>query len=408
MRVLWLKTELLHPVDKGGRIRTYQMLKQLRRDHSVTYLTLFDPDDPSDSFDRAREYCESLVGVPHLAAEKFSVGFYYDLGRNLGSSLPYAIQRYRSEAMLRAVERELGKGGYDVVVCDFLTPSVNLPEHLGVPAVLFQHNVESIIWERHYHNETNKLKKAYFFGQWRKMLAYERKTCQRFDSVVAVSAVDRDVMRREFGVERVFDIPTGVDTEYFQPTGNQPEPYELVFTGSMDWMPNEDAIVYFAEQILPLVAAKIPEVKLTVVGRKPTPRVVALAETNPRITVTGRVDDVRPYMDRAAAYVVPIRVGGGTRLKIYEAMAMAKPVISTTVGAEGLAVRNSEDAVIADAPRAFAEAVIAVLEDRAFAERVGRAARAVVSERFGWDKVAAAFAHVCQHARQKTMAARAA
>jgi polysaccharide biosynthesis protein PslH len=408
MKILWLKTELLHPVDKGGKIRTYQMLKQLKRDHFITYLTLCDPGDPPESFDLASEYCDELKAVPHGASQKFSAGFYYELGLNLGSPLPYAIQRYRSLAMQQAIARELQNADYDVVVCDFLTPSVNLPMPVAVPTVLFQHNVESVIWQRHYKNETGKLKKAFFFSQWRKMLNYERKACQRFDSVVAVSDVDRDLMQREFAIERVYDIPTGVDTDYFEPTENRPNPYELVFTGSMDWMPNEDAILYFSEEILPLIAARIPQVRLRVVGRNPGERLDALARSNPRIELTGRVEDVRPYIDSASAYIVPIRVGGGTRLKIYEAMAMAKPVISTTIGAEGLAVRNGEDLLIADAPPAFAKAVVAVLEERAFAERLGQMARRVVCEQFGWNRAAEVFAQICARTYRRPMAARAA
>src|ERR1044071_7567012 len=207
MKILWLKTELLHPVDKGGKIRTYQMLKQLRREHFVTYLTLCDPDDAPESFERAGEYCHRLITLPHRASQKFSAGFYYELGINLGSPLPYAIQRYRSAAMQAAIEEEVRRSAYDVVVCAFLTPSVNLPERLSVPTVLFQHNVEAVIWERHYQNEANKLKKAYFFNQWRKMHNYEHRACQRFDAVVAVSDVDRDLMREQYQVERVSDIP---------------------------------------------------------------------------------------------------------------------------------------------------------------------------------------------------------
>jgi sugar transferase (PEP-CTERM/EpsH1 system associated) len=408
MKILWLKTELLHPVDKGGKIRTYEMLKRLRRDHFITYLTLASPGDGPEAFDRSKEYCHRLAAVPHRVSRKFGAGFYCELGLNLGSALPYALQKYRSPAMRRAVARETGLSDYDVVVCDFLAPSVNLPSDLGVPAVLFQHNVEAMIWERHYKNETNRLKKAYLYGQWKKMYNYERKACGWFEAVVAVSDVDRELMRKEYGADQVFDVPTGVDTQYFQPMGAEPDSSELVFTGSMDWMPNEDAIVYFADEILPRIAARIPGVKLTVVGRNPTGRLAALAEGNERVRLTGRVEDIRPYVDRAAAYVVPLRVGGGTRLKIYEAMAMGKPVISTSIGAEGLPVRDGQEVLIADDPQAFAGAVVALLTDRAMAERVGRAAREVVCERFGWDHAAAAFSEVCEHVLKRGWQARAA
>ena len=401
MKILWLKTELLHPVDKGGKIRTYEMLKRLRQDHFITYLTLVSPSDERESFDRSNEYCHRLAAVPHRVSQKFGAGFYCELGLNLGSSLPYALQKYRSSAMRRAIAQEMSLFDYDVVVCDFLAPSVNLPQDVGVPTVLFQHNVEAMIWERHYKTEANRLKKAYLYGQWRKMYGYERKACGRFEAVVAVSENDRDLMRKEFGVDRVFDVPTGVDTEYFQPQGAQAVSSELVFTGSMDWMPNEDAIIYFTDEILPRIAARIPDVTLTVVGRNPTGRLAAIAEGNERVKITGRVEDIRPYVDRASAYVVPLRVGGGTRLKIYEAMAMGKPVISTAIGAEGLPVRDGREILIADDPKTFAQAVVRALTDKALAARMGQMARDVVCERFGWDHAATAFSEVCERAQKR-------
>jgi sugar transferase (PEP-CTERM/EpsH1 system associated) len=401
MKILWLKTELLHPVDKGGKIRTYEMLKRLRQDHFITYLTLVSPSDGPELFDLSNEYCHRLAVVPHRVSQKFGAGFYCELGVNLASSLPYALQKYRSSAMRRAIAQEMALFDYDVVVCDFLAPSVNMPADINIPTVLFQHNVEAMIWERHYKTETNKIKKAYLYNQWRKMYSYERKACGWFEAVVAVSEIDRDLMRKEFGVEQVFAVPTGVDTQYFQPLGAPAVSSELVFTGSMDWMPNEDAIIYFTDEILPRIAARIPDVTLTVVGRNPTGRLAAIAERDERVKITGRVEDIRPYVDRAAAYVVPLRVGGGTRLKIYEAMAMGKPVISTAIGAEGLPVRDGKEILIADDPKTFAQAVVRTLTDKALAARMGQLARDVVCERFGWDHAATAFSEVCERAQKR-------
>jgi len=395
MRILWLKTELLHPVDKGGKIRTYQMLRHINQLHDVTYLTLIKHDEPIDALAQAGEYCRRLIPVKHAEIAKFSPQFYRDLAFNLGSSMPYAIQKYRSAAMQEAIEHELCSRQYDAVVCDFLTPSINFKSDAATPTVLFQHNVESSIWKRHYEIQQHPLKRALFYNQWQKMLRYERETCRQFNAVVAVSATDRDQMRDEFGLRNVYDVPTGVDTDYFRPLGGQPQPAELVFTGSMDWLPNEDAIAFFAERILPIIALSRPLVKLTVVGRNPSARLRELAAADARITVTGRVDDVRPYIDRAAAYVVPLRIGGGTRLKIYEAMAMAKPVISTTIGAEGLPLRDGKDLLIADEPEAFARAVLRAVDDQTFADQLGEKARALVCERFGWEHAADSFIDIC-------------
>lgn len=397
MRILWLKTELLHPVDKGGRIRTYQMLRALRRRHHVTYLTLDDGSAAADAPALAAEYCHELVRVPHRTRAKFTAGFYAELAANLASPLPYFIRKYESAEMLREVGARAA--GFDVVVCDFLMPSVNVPRRLPAPAVLFQHNVEAMIWRRHYEVQTNPLKKAYLYGQWLKARRFERAACRRFDAVIAVSRDDAELMRREYGVREVSDVPTGVDVDYFRPSGaERAEPHGLVFTGSMDWLPNEDAIQFFTREVMPLVRERVPGVKLTVVGRKPYASLLELAERDPSIVVTGRVEDVRPYMERAAAYVVPIRIGGGTRLKIYEAMAMEKPVVSTTVGAEGLPLRDGEDLLLADTPRAFADAVVRVLEDDALARRLGRQSSETVREKFGWERAADSFAELCERA----------
>jgi glycosyltransferase involved in cell wall biosynthesis len=399
LRILWLKTELLHPVDKGGRIRTYHMLRALKRDHHVTYLTLDDGTAATDARALAKEYCDELICVPHTTRTKFSAGFYAELARNLVSPLPYFMQKYASAAMRCEIERLIAGKAFDVLVCDFLNPSVNMPARLPLATVLFQHNVEAMIWRRHYEVQSNPLKKLYLRGQWRKSLAYERAACRRFDSVAAVSREDAETMRREYGVRAVADVPTGVDTEFFRRSGAlERAPHSIVFTGSMDWLPNEDAMQFFIKEILPRVRQRVPEVTLTVVGRNPFPSLVEQSRRDPAITVTGRVDDVRPFMERAAAYVVPIRVGGGTRLKIYEAMAMELPVVSTAVGAEGLPVSDGEHLLLADAPAEFADALVSVLTDDALARALAARAAGLVRERYGWEGVAAEFAAICQRA----------
>jgi polysaccharide biosynthesis protein PslH len=399
VRILWLKTELLHPIDKGGKIRTYQMLRTLKREHRVTYLTLDDGSATQDAAERAGEYCHELVRVPHRTREKFSAGFYAELAANLCSPLPYFMRKYENGRMRREVESRACSGELDLLVCDFLNPAVNVPPGLPVPTVLFQHNVEARIWRRHCEVQTNPVKRAYLYNQWRKAFSYERAACRRFDFVVTVSRDDAEIIRRDYGVESVADVPTGVDTDFFRPLGGvEPEPDSLVFTGSMDWLPNEDAMQFFTREIMPLVRERVPGVRLTIVGRKPYGSLVELAARDPSIVVTGRVEDVRPYMERAAAYVVPIRVGGGTRLKIYEALAMEKPVVSTTVGAEGLPLKDGEDLLIADAPRDFAAAVVRVLQDVRLARQLGTRAAEKVRGRFGWDVASAVFAQHCRRA----------
>jgi glycosyltransferase involved in cell wall biosynthesis len=401
MKILWVKSELLHPIDKGGRIRTYQVLRQLKKDHHITYLCLSASTDPQESFEKASEYCHRLLTAPWREPAKGTREFFLDLARNLVDPLPYVQAKYRSEIMRGHVSRLAAAGELDVVISDFLTPSQNVPADLPCPTVLFQHNIETVLWERLYQNQESLPRRAYFYGQYLKMRRFEGQECRRYDAVATVSTNDSDALRRLHGIHDVFDVPTGVDTDYFSPGSAARDPDELVFTGSMDWMPNEDAMLFFAEKILPLVERAAPAVKVTVVGRNPTEKVVALARENKRFSLTGWVEDVRPYIDRGAVYIVPLRVGGGTRIKIYEAMAMARAVVSTTIGAEGLPVKDGDEIVLADEPQAFADGVVRLLRDREARARIESAARKAVVERFGWDKAAEALLGACKHAMER-------
>lgn len=381
------------------------MLKELKREHHVTYLTLDDGTASSDERARATEYCHELICIPHQRREKFTPGFYLELGLNLVSSFPYAIKKYEAAAMSREINELARRDAFDLLVCDFLAPAANVPRGLTTPTVLFQHNVEAMIWKRHYEVQTNPVKKTYLYGQWQKMRRFEKEMCRRFDCVIAVSAEDREQMKHEYGAEAVFDVPTGVDTEFFRPSGAvQPKPHSLVFTGSMDWLPNEDAIRYFVREIMPLIQTKLPDATLTVVGRNPPQALVDLSKEDPSLIITGRVDDVRPYMESAAAYIVPLRIGGGTRLKIFEAMAMEKAVVSTTIGAEGLPLTDGVELLLADEAQTFADAVVKVLSDREYANQLGQRAAAVVRENHGWGPVTEDFVSICMQANQPRIA----
>jgi glycosyltransferase involved in cell wall biosynthesis len=219
LRILWLKTELLHPVDKGGKIRTYNMLKELKREHHVTYLTLDDGSATAEERKRSSEYCHDLICIPHRRREKFTLGFCLELLLNLVQARPYAIKKYESAAMWREIIELERRSSFDFLVCDFLAPAANVPRSLTIPTILFQHNVEAMIWKRHYEIQTNPIKKAYLYGQWHKMRRFEKEMCGDFDCVIGVSAEDREHIKREYGAQSVFDVPTGVDTDTFQTRG---------------------------------------------------------------------------------------------------------------------------------------------------------------------------------------------
>ena len=230
----------------------------------------------------------------------------------------------------------------------------------------------------------------------------ERLYAQRADHVLTVSESDRDFFSRLVDPKKVSVVPTGVDVDYFRPSTGE-EQGGLVFTGAMDWMPNEDGVFYFVREILPNIRRDVPEVTLSVVGREPSARLKALAEGECGVRVTGRVEDIRPYVHEASVYVVPLRIGGGTRLKIFEAMAMGKAVVSTSIGAEGLPVRHGTNIILADDPKAFAREVVMLLRDPIARAALGRAARELVAQKHSWRAVTAEFEAVLTRLNRKAV-----
>ena len=403
MNILWLNAGLLLPLDKGGKLRTWHLMRHLARRHDITYVCFSDPDDRAEDREGMREVASRLVTIPRTDAAKGTAAFYVDAGRYVIDSVPYAVAKYRAQEYKEAVVRLLNDGAFDAVVCDFLPPVVNLPDRLPCPAILFTHNVEAEIWRRHAEMAANPVSRFLLVQQWRRMLKFEREALARFDLVLAVSDADRQTFGRSYpGALRrpAHVVQTGVDTTYFAPdTAATPvRRAHLVFTGSMDWLPNEDGMLYFVRDILPRIRQVEPETTVSIIGRSPTPAVKRLAEQS-GVEVTGRVDDVRPHVAAGSVYVVPLRIGGGTRLKIFEAMAMGKAVVSTTVGAEGLPVTHGHDILIADEPARFAQTVVHMIRDLDARRRIEEAARSLVVEKYDWSAVALDFEEALERVR---------
>jgi polysaccharide biosynthesis protein PslH len=393
LKILWLNAGLLLPLDKGGKLRTWHLMRHLARRHDITYLSFSEPSQRPEDRDGMREVCRRLETVPRTDPAKGTFRFYADASRYVVDSVPYAVAKYRSDAYAARMKELLRTGSFDAVVCDFLPPLVNMPERLPCPSILFTHNVEAEIWRRHAETASNPVARRLLAQQWQRMLRFERDALARFDLVLAVSEADSATFERLYpGALRrpVHVVQTGVDTAYFTPPQEVARRAHLVFTGSMDWLPNEDGMQYFVRDILPLIRRAEPEATLSIIGRAPTPAVRKLAE-EAGIEVTGRVDDVRPHVAAGSVYVVPLRIGGGTRLKIFEAMSMAKAVVSTTIGAEGLPVTDGRDIVIADEPAAFADAAVRLIRDTAARRGIEQAARRLVVERYDWSAVAEDF-----------------
>jgi len=394
MRILWLNSGLLLPLDKGGKLRTWHLLRHLSRRHDISYLSFSEPSQNAADIHGMGEVASEVVTIPRTDPPKGTVRFYTDAARYLLDPAPYAVAKYRAGTYRDALERLVRDRRFDAVVCDFLPPIVNLPAALPCPAILFTHNVEAEIWRRHTENATNPVTRFLLGEQWRRMLRFERAALERFDLVLCVSDADRHTFGRLYPdalKAPAHVVKTGVDTDYFAPmTARASRPAHLVFTGSMDWLPNEDGMQYFVREILPRIRQVEPQTTLSIIGRAPTPAVKRLAEL-PGIEVTGRVDDVRPHIADGSVYIVPLRIGGGTRLKIFEAMSMAKAVVSTTVGAEGLPVTHGHDIVIADEPARFAQTVVHLIRDAELRGRIETEARRLVVDRYDWSAVAEDF-----------------
>ena len=398
MKILWVKSGGLLPLDTGGKIRSYSLLRELARREDVSVFTYY-PRLEADPHECLRDFCREVFLLPLALPARASVADMLAYARNVFTSLPYPMVKYGRPEVAARLRQLLATRSYDAIICDFLLTAAVIPWEVRCPKIVFTHNVEATIWERHWRVSPNPLMKLISWREYRTMARVEREYLRRADHVLTVSDADRGVFSQFVDPARITTVPTGVDLEYFraQPVPAAGPAPTMVFTGSMDWLPNEDAILHFVREILPLIRARAPGVRLSVVGRRPGERLRALAKSDPGIEITGEVPDIRPYVQRAAVYVVPLRIGGGTRIKIFEAMAMGKPVVSTRVGAEGLPVTHGTDILLADPPAEFAGQVLELLADTEAQRRLGLAARRLVESRYGWAAVAAVLGHAVQN-----------
>lgn len=396
MKILWVKVGGLWPINSGGRLRSFHLVTQLARSHSLTVLTTHESPEQWEQHKQHLSMCERVESFFHAPPKRTEKRFLLALARSWFSSMPVDMSKNLVPELRAEVLRSLQSENYDLCIADFMVAVPNVPFHTHVPVVFFAHNVEHMIWKRVARHESSWLKRALLAIEWRKFMSRERDTCRRAALTLAVSDVDRRKLQDLAGNVPAFAVRTGVDVDYFRPNEIvEPRPHSLVFTGSMDWHPNEDAMLFFMDAILPIVRDRFSDVSMSIVGRNPSDRLRKRAECA-GVRVTGTVDDIRPFVAAASVYVVPIRIGGGTRLKIFEAMAMARPVVSTAIGAEGLPLTEDEQIVIADGANDFADAITALFVERDRRRRLGANGRQLVERYFSWRKVADEFAAYCE------------
>lgn len=401
--ILFLTPQLPYPPQQGTAIRNFNLLARLARRHVVDLLTFLQPGDRLTPDSPLHRLCRTIVTAPtprRTLADR--------LWATLTSPLPDMALRLESPEMWRRLRELMQQRTYEIVQIEGiemasyglaiagvrLTPgAIAIKPQVPRPRLIFDdHNAEYVLQQRAFQTDVRKPSRwaaaLYSLFQWQKLRRYERAICQHVDAVAAVSPADAAALRRLLPDLRPAVIPNGVDLALYALDQVCPldlGPTALVFTGKMDFRPNVDAVQWFVP-ILARVREAVPEARFFIVGQRPHPRLARLA-ANPAVVITGQVDDTRPYIAGAAVYVVPLRVGGGTRLKVLEAMALERAIVSTRLGVEGFEVADGRELRLADTPETFAQAVIELLRDSELRARLGATARAFVEARYSWDRI---------------------
>lgn len=381
--------ELPYPPNSGKRIRTLNLVLRLSRRHNITYICHRNS-NRSEVDEGTRVFKDH--GIETLVADrsipsKTGLGFYARAFLNLFSHLPYSVATHCSRPLRRLVQRHARHQAVDLWQCEWTPYAAALDGLPSTRRLVIAHNVESLIWQRYGEVEQNPLKRWYIKRQWLKYRRFERKVVSEVDHMVAVSHTDAALFRDEFGAQRVEVVDNGVDTTYFYPTGQPRKPRQILFLGSLDWRPNLDAVQLLLNHIFPAVLSQEPSAECYIVGRNPPDWLKQKCRGSPRVSLHGNVDDVRPYLTGCQVLAIPLRVGGGSRLKILEALACGTPVVTTPVGAEGLVLEAGKHLVVAEVEQ-MAEEIVACIRNPAAAATRAAAGRCRILERYDWDYMA--------------------
>ena len=381
MRLLFLCVASPYPANNGRRMRTRALLQALASEgHDLTLLTFAEPGELTGVSTALAEFCREVHCVP-LTPKSVSSSF--DLParlRGLFSGKPYFVQKFASSAMRQLIQKHLARGEYDVVVCDTVCSMVNLPPS-PVPLLLDSVDVQHIILQRYLALEHNPAKKLYAWSESRKVRRWEEGACQMSALNLACSEYDARLLQSLAPASRVIVVPNVIDVDSYSVSADSDSP-TVLYQGGMDWFPNRDAVDYFVLEILPELRKRVSGIRFVVAGRGPSDEFRGRYAGIQDVEFTGTVPDMRPVIANAAVCVVPLRIASGTRLKILEAAAMGKAIISTRVGAEGLDFIHGEDIVIADEPQQFARAVADLLVHVSRRRRIGEAARKRVENQY--------------------------
>jgi len=396
LQVAVLDEELPFPPTSGKRIRTWNLLRRMAERHRVTIVCHRNAD--AAEADRAESEFRRLgvetVVVDRRVPRKAGPTFYARLAGNLLSPLPYSVESHASRGLARAVRRLERERQFDCWHCEWTPYAEVLKAGLGkrlprVPWVVMAHNVESQIWQRYTDTEPNPVKKWYTRQQWTKYESFEQWAYTHATRVVAVSDADARQIAERFGVDEVDVVDNGVDVRYFTPRRDvERDPACILFLGSLDWRPNQDAVRTLLDVLLPRVRDEVPAATVRLVGRNPPAWLLRRVKEMTGVKLFADVPDVRPFLHTCGVMAVPLRVGGGSRLKILEALATATPVVSSRVGAEGLHLVPGRHLTVSSEVGHMADGLVEALRLPEGARDQGEEGRRVMTQRYDWDILA--------------------
>jgi glycosyltransferase involved in cell wall biosynthesis len=381
VNVLLLTQVLPFPPDSGPKVKTWNLVKWLARRHDVT-LASFVRDETARELDALRRYCRAVHAVPMRRGALRDAGF---LLASLASGESFLMRRDRRAAMRALVQRLARSTRFDIVHADQLNMAQYAAGVPGARTVLDAHNALWVLYRRLAEQAPPGPRRWLLAREWRRLREYEGRAGRAAAAVLAVSAEDRDALVEAIGAPRdITVLPIAVDADEIQPVRRRPDADRIVHLGTMYWPPNVDAVRWFAEHVYPRVRALRPDVGFDIIGARPPRAIQALAAAGSGIQVAGYVADPSAHLERAAAVVVPVQAGSGMRVKILTALAQALPVVSTSVGCEGIAVEPGVHLLVADEPADFAAATLRLLDDRAAGERLGANGRRLIAERYDY------------------------
>ncbi len=392
MKILFLSQVLPYPLDSGPKFRIYYVLKHLSARHRVTLLSFVRSANELQHVPHLLSFCEDVRIIP-IKRSRVKDAFYLLL--SLVYNRPFVVLRDCVSEMRRAVVTLVDGGSFDVVHADQLGMAQYAENLSGVKKILDEHNAVWTILERLYRGEQNAFKRALLRRECENLKRYERSVCQKCDQVLTVTEEDRKILQSLSSDDCSIEvIPICIDPSAIPMVERTPGTKRILHVGTMFWPPNIDGVLWFSKEVYPLIRREVPEAAFYIVGARPPRAMKRLGRVDPGIVVTGYVEDLLPHWRDCAVFVVPLRAGGGMRVKIIEALGRGVPVVSTTIGCEGIDVQNGKHLLVADEPREFAEAVVEIMQNDDLAASLARNGRRLVEEKYDWKIVYKKFTEV--------------